>query len=280
MDDWRTADVEELIAAFLRLEDRTRRPASCATSARSASCATSPSAGPSSGGSTQGEHYAAISRETGASTATITRIATWLNHGEGGYRQALDRLAAAREAGIPYPAGRERDGARGRASACGSPSPTRAGWSSRRSRCCATPGLVFEEHERSLVARVRNFDLDILFVRTNDVIEFVGDGVADLGVTGEDLLAETGAELPRLRSLGYGQCRLAAAVPADSAVPERRRPRRPPRRDRPPEHHAPLLRAGRASPSTSSRSPARSRSPRGSAWPRRSSISSRPARRS
>jgi ATP phosphoribosyltransferase len=78
-------------------------------------------------------------------------------------------------------------------------------------------GLVFEEHERSLVARVRNFDLDILFVRTNDVIEFVGDGVADLGVTGEDLLAETGAELPRLRSLGYGQCRLAAAVPADSS---------------------------------------------------------------
>ncbi len=79
-------------------------------------------------------------------------------------------------------------------------------------------GLIFEEHERSLVARVRNFDLDILFVRTNDVIEFVGDGVADLGVTGEDLLAETGAELPRLRSLGFGQCRLTAAVPADSAL--------------------------------------------------------------
>jgi ATP phosphoribosyltransferase len=78
-------------------------------------------------------------------------------------------------------------------------------------------GLVFEDHERSLVARVRNFDLDILFVRTNDVIEFVGDGVADLGITGEDLLAETGAELPRLRALGYGQCRLAAAVPTDSA---------------------------------------------------------------
>ena len=79
-------------------------------------------------------------------------------------------------------------------------------------------GLVFEEHARSLVARVRNFDLDILFVRTNDVIEFVGDGVADLGITGEDLLAESGAELPRVRSLGYGQCRLAAAVPADSEL--------------------------------------------------------------
>jgi len=77
-------------------------------------------------------------------------------------------------------------------------------------------GLVFEEHDRSLVSRVQNFDLDILFVRTNDVIEFVGDGVADLGITGIDLLTETGAELPRVRELGYGRCRLAAAVPTDS----------------------------------------------------------------
>ncbi|MFL5679991.1 MAG: ATP phosphoribosyltransferase [Chloroflexota bacterium] len=77
-------------------------------------------------------------------------------------------------------------------------------------------GLVFEEHDRSLVARVQNLDLDILFVRTNDIIEFVGDGVADLGVTGLDLLAETGAELPRIRTLGYGRCRLAAAVPTDT----------------------------------------------------------------
>lgn len=77
-------------------------------------------------------------------------------------------------------------------------------------------GLVFEEHDRSLVARVQNFDLDILFVRTNDVIEFVGDGVADLGITGIDLLAEAGAELPQVRSLGFGRCRLAAAVPNDT----------------------------------------------------------------
>ena len=78
-------------------------------------------------------------------------------------------------------------------------------------------GLVFEEHDRSLVALVQNYELDILFVRTNDVIEFVGDGVADLGITGVDLLTETGAELPRIRSLGYGRCRLAAAVPNDTA---------------------------------------------------------------
>jgi ATP phosphoribosyltransferase len=79
-------------------------------------------------------------------------------------------------------------------------------------------GLVFEEHDRSLVARVQNHPLDILFVRTGDVIEFVGDGVAEVGITGIDLLAETGAELPVLRELGYGRCRLAAAVSADSPL--------------------------------------------------------------
>ncbi len=79
-------------------------------------------------------------------------------------------------------------------------------------------GLVFEEHDRSLVSLVQNYPLDILFVRTNDIIEFVGDGVADLGITGVDLLSETGAELPQIRTLGYGRCRLAAAVPNDSTV--------------------------------------------------------------
>jgi TrpR-related protein YerC/YecD len=56
-----------------------------------------------------GMHYAEISRRTGASAATVTRIASWLNHGEGGYRMMLDRLAAASAAGtIPYSAGAER----------------------------------------------------------------------------------------------------------------------------------------------------------------------------
>lgn len=77
-------------------------------------------------------------------------------------------------------------------------------------------GLIFDEHDRMLVAKVQNYALDILFVRTNDIIEFVGDGVADLGITGDDLLTEAGAELPRVRSLGYGRCRLSAAVPNDA----------------------------------------------------------------
>ncbi len=56
-----------------------------------------------------GMHYAEISARTGASTATITRIASWLHHGEGGYRAALDRLDARSRAGDrPYPTGAER----------------------------------------------------------------------------------------------------------------------------------------------------------------------------
>jgi ATP phosphoribosyltransferase len=77
-------------------------------------------------------------------------------------------------------------------------------------------GLMFEATDRSLVARVQNHPLDILFVRTGDVIEFVNDGVAEAGITGGDILAESGIELPVLRQLGYGRCRLAAAVPSDS----------------------------------------------------------------
>ncbi len=53
-----------------------------------------------------GMHYAEISRRTGASTATITRIASWLHHGEGGYRLMLERVRAS--GGLPYPSGVER----------------------------------------------------------------------------------------------------------------------------------------------------------------------------
>ena len=106
-------------------------------------------------------------------------------------------------------------------------------------------GLVFEEHDRSLVARVQNFDLDILFVRTNDIIEFVGDGVADLGITGHrpaDRDRRRAAARPRarLRPLPAGRRRPDRRAPAD-----RRGPGRPAGRDGPPEHGPPLLRGSR-----------------------------------
>jgi len=90
-DDWRTPDVEALLDAILRLDtlddaepffrdlctlNELRDMAQRWAVVRLLD---------------DGKHYAEISRTTGASTATITRIASWLHHGEGGYRAALAR---------------------------------------------------------------------------------------------------------------------------------------------------------------------------------------------
>lgn len=57
-----------------------------------------------------------------------------------------------------------------------------------------------------------------LFVRAEDIPEFVADGAADLGVTGSDLVMESGREVRELLDLGFGRCRLVAAVKDDSPV--------------------------------------------------------------
>ncbi len=77
-------------------------------------------------------------------------------------------------------------------------------------------GLVFEPTERALSVRVRNVDLDLLFVRTEDVVELVADGVADLGITGLDITAEADRNLDVVLRLGYGRCELMLAAPKDS----------------------------------------------------------------
>jgi ATP phosphoribosyltransferase len=74
-------------------------------------------------------------------------------------------------------------------------------------------GLVFEKTERALSVVVSNVDLELLFVRADDIPEMIADGVAEMGITGQDLLAEHGNGLPVLAELGYGRCRLVAAVP-------------------------------------------------------------------
>jgi ATP phosphoribosyltransferase len=79
-------------------------------------------------------------------------------------------------------------------------------------------GLVFERTERTLTVPVRNVPIDLLFVRTDDIVEMVADGVAEAGIAGLDLLAESGFRLDVVAELGYGRCRLSAAVPKDSPI--------------------------------------------------------------
>jgi ATP phosphoribosyltransferase len=79
-------------------------------------------------------------------------------------------------------------------------------------------GLDFEYSERRLTAPVRNVDLELLFVRTEDIAEYVADGVVDLGITGQDLIAERGDDaLDPILRLGFGACSLVLAVPRNGA---------------------------------------------------------------
>ncbi len=79
-------------------------------------------------------------------------------------------------------------------------------------------GLELEVGERRLFTPCRNFPLDVLFVRANDIPEHVRDGIVDLGITGTDLIEEAGLPLKRGPKLGFGACRLQVAVPAQGAV--------------------------------------------------------------
>ena len=79
-------------------------------------------------------------------------------------------------------------------------------------------GLEFELSERRLSAGVRNADIELLFVRTEDVAEYVADGLVELGLTGADLVAEHGGELRTVLPLGFGACSLVLAVPRDAAA--------------------------------------------------------------
>ena len=79
-------------------------------------------------------------------------------------------------------------------------------------------GLEFESRgERSLQASLGGEFL-ALFVRADDIPEFVADGAADIGITGRDLIEESGRAVVTLLDLGFGRCRLALAASEDSGV--------------------------------------------------------------
>jgi len=76
-----------------------------------------------------------------------------------------------------------------------------------------------EPGERVLQSHCRNADIDLLFVRADDVPEYVQDGVVDCGITGLDLIDERQCNVEVLLRLGFGKCSLQAAVPLeDDAV--------------------------------------------------------------
>ena len=108
-DDWKTPEVQALFEAILRLETTEDTEDFFRDLCTINELRDMPQRWAVVRMLDAGLHYADISRRTGASTATITRIASWLNHGEGGYRSMLDKLDAASRAGTtPYPVAGDR----------------------------------------------------------------------------------------------------------------------------------------------------------------------------
>ena len=82
----------------------------------------------------------------------------------------------------------------------------------------AEAGLNFRRTERSLFARCRDMPVEVIFLRTDDIPVLAAEGAIDLGVTGADLVAESGADLVHRLDLGIGSCRLALCVAEDAPI--------------------------------------------------------------
>jgi ATP phosphoribosyltransferase len=81
-------------------------------------------------------------------------------------------------------------------------------------------GLNFENYKSSLISTCNNFPLEFLFLRDDDIPEYVQDGIAHIGICGENIIVEKGAEVTYLQKLGFGKCSLKIAIPNDSPVKE------------------------------------------------------------
>lgn len=73
--------------------------------------------------------------------------------------------------------------------------------------------LSFSAPGNKLIASVNNFPLEILFLRDDDIPQYVQDGVADIGIAGENVIVEKNKKIIVAEKLGFSKCRLALAVP-------------------------------------------------------------------
>ena len=74
-------------------------------------------------------------------------------------------------------------------------------------------GIDIENYSERLVVSASNFPLDILFLRDDDIPEYVQDSVADIGIVGENVIYEKQTKSFILEKLGFGKCSLLMAYP-------------------------------------------------------------------
>ena len=78
-------------------------------------------------------------------------------------------------------------------------------------------GIGFSSASSKLKTEATNFPLEILFLRDDDIPGYVQDGVADLGIVGQNVLIEAGLPALEVEPLGFSKCRLSLAIPRGEA---------------------------------------------------------------
>jgi ATP phosphoribosyltransferase len=73
--------------------------------------------------------------------------------------------------------------------------------------------ISFPTSTGKLVTSAYDFPIDILFLRDDDIPDYVQDGVADIGIVGENVLVESDKKVDEVLKMGFGKCRLSLAVP-------------------------------------------------------------------
>ncbi len=76
-------------------------------------------------------------------------------------------------------------------------------------------GIEFDNGLNKLKAEAFNFPLEVFFLRDDDIPQYVEDGVADIGIVGENVLLEKNKQLDVADKLGFGKCKLSIAIPKD-----------------------------------------------------------------
>ena len=78
-------------------------------------------------------------------------------------------------------------------------------------------GLI-DKNNRKLISKTFNENIEVMFARASDIPEFVNDGVADIGITGVDLINESESDVEELLDLRFGQTKLVIAAPEESNI--------------------------------------------------------------
>jgi len=77
-------------------------------------------------------------------------------------------------------------------------------------------GIGFSNGYGRLRTESYNFPVEIFFLRDDDIPEYVSDGVADIGIVGENIVLEKSKTVDTVTRLGFGKCRLCIAVPKNA----------------------------------------------------------------